>query len=185
MSLRTGRSGERLCPYVLRSSVGLTTMDIVTLHVLGSRMSVPLPSEEVFAFFAVADNLERSTPPELRFRILTPRPITVQEGAVIDYGLRLFGVPLRWRSLISRWEPPVGFVDRQVRGPYRFWEHTHRFRDDGAGATIAEDVVRYRLPFAPVGEIVHPLVRPQLERIFRYRRAAVRGCLPGALRTLL
>jgi ligand-binding SRPBCC domain-containing protein len=148
-------------------------------------MSVPLLREEVFAFFANAANLERITPPELSFRILTPQPIPVHEGALIDYGLRLFGVPLRWQALISRWEPPVGFVDEQLRGPYRVWEHTHRFRDGGGGVTIVEDVVRYGMPFAPLGEIFHPAVRLQLERIFRYRRAAVRACLLGASHTFL
>ena len=104
---------------------------------------------------------------------------------MIDYGLRLFGVPLRWQALISRWEPPVGFVDEQLRGPYRVWEHTHRFRDGRGGVTIVEDVVRYGMPFAPLGEIFHPAVRLQLERIFRFRRAAVRACLLGASHTFL
>jgi ligand-binding SRPBCC domain-containing protein len=147
-----------------------------TLHILRTRMSVPLPREGVFAFFSDVANLQRITPPELRFRILTPQPLPMREGTLIDYRLRLFGVPLRWKARILGWQPPTGFVDEQVHGPYRLWEHTHSFYDEG-DETIVEDVVRYGLPFWPIGEIAHPIVRLQLGHIFRFRQSAVRRSL--------
>lgn len=132
---------------------------------------LPLPPEELFPFFADAGNLDAITPKWLNFRIVTPRPIEMREGALIDYKLRVRGMPLRWRTLIREWNPPHSFVDEQIRGPYRQWIHRHTFEPQNGG-TLARDIVHYAVPF---DFIAHPLfVRRDIERIFAYRQQALR-----------
>ena len=143
-------------------------------HVLTRTQRLPGPPEAVFPFFAEAANLEAITPPWLKFRIVTPTPIEMRPGARIEYRLRLHGVPVSWLTEIEEWEPGVRFVDRQIRGPYTLWHHTHTFTDDGSGGTLMEDTVRYALPLGPLGELAHRLfVARDLRRIFDYRAAAV------------
>ena len=138
---------------------------------LTNELWLPLPPEEVFPFFADAGNLERLTPPSLRFQILTPPPIEMAVGTLIDYRIRLRGVPMRWQSEITEWEPPYRFVDEQRRGPYRLWVHEHTFTAQDGG-TLARDIVDY---VVLGGVIVQRLfVAPELNRIFEYRNAALK-----------
>ena len=147
-------------------------------HVLERRQRVEVPADRAFAFFADARNLEAITPPWLRFRVLTRGAITMRRGTLIDYRLRLHGLPLRWRTRIEDWEPPRRFVDVQLRGPYAVWVHTHTFEPAGAGAVVIADRVRYALPFGRLGELARALVvRRDLERIFDYRSRAIAGRL--------
>ncbi|MEA2214184.1 MAG: hypothetical protein QOF83_4132 [Solirubrobacteraceae bacterium] len=143
------------------------------VHRLEREQRVERPVGEVFAFFAAARNLERLTPRWLSFAVLTPEPIDMHVGTLIDYRLRVHGIPLRWQSRIEEWDPGRSFVDRQLRGPYGLWHHRHTFVVDGED-TIVHDAVDYGLPLSPLGEMAHPLfVRRDLERIFEYRRQAV------------
>ena len=140
---------------------------------------VRAPLTDVFAFFSRAHNLEELTPPFLRFEVLTPEPIRMAPGTLIDYRLRLRGVPMRWRTLIEAWEPGRMFVDRQLRGPYALWHHTHEFEPHPEG-TLVRDAVRYEIPFGALGVIARALfVRRDLERVFDYRREAVVRLLEG------
>ncbi len=146
-------------------------------RILESVQFVGRPLPEVFAFFSDAGNLERITPGFLHFRILTPRPVAMRTGALIEYRIRLFGIPLRWESVIETWEPPARFVDVQRRGPYALWHHLHEFRAV-PGGTLVVDRVRYALPMGILGEIGHALfVRRSLGRIFGHRREAIGAIL--------
>ncbi|HYP48456.1 MAG TPA: SRPBCC family protein [Thermoleophilaceae bacterium] len=144
------------------------------VHRLERTQHIALPPEQVFAFYADAHNLEAITPPWLGFRIVTPGEIEMRPGALIEYRLVVHRVPVRWLTRIESWDPGHGFVDAQVRGPYKLWHHTHSFEPDGNGGTIMRDLVRYALPLGPLGALAHlALVRRDLERIFEFRQAAV------------
>ena len=143
------------------------------VHCIERTQFVPLPVGEVFGFFADAFNLEAITPPWLHFRILTQRPVVMREGTLIDYRLSLHRVPWRWRSRIDAWEPGRRFVDTQVRGPFRLWEHLHTFEERPGGTQIG-DLVRYRMPYRQLGACAHSaLIGRDLERIFDYRSEVV------------
>jgi ligand-binding SRPBCC domain-containing protein len=127
---------------------------------------LPHPVEEVFAFFSEARNLEKLTPPWLRFEVLTPAPIAMQAGTLIDYRIRVHGLPIHWRTEIVEWNPPHRFVDVQLRGPYTLWHHTHIFGAH-AGGTLCHDQVRYR---PRGGALMNWLfVRRDVSNIFGYR----------------
>jgi ligand-binding SRPBCC domain-containing protein len=129
----------------------------------------PRSMEEVFPFFDDPQNLPRITPPALHFKITGMTPEVIREGTIITYRMKWFGIPYRWKTLIELWEPGEQFVDTQVSGPYILWHHTHTF-ESCQGGVFMTDRVRYRLPFGPVGVLLHTLiVKRQLNTIFDYR----------------
>ena len=142
----------------------------MTLH---TETMVPASLRDTFEFFADASNLQRLTPPWLDFSVVTGMPVVMRVGTEIDYRIRLYGVPIPWKSRIDVWEPGVRFVDRQLIGPYRWWHHEHRF-EERADGTLVVDHVRY----APrVGWLSGRFVRRDLQRIFAYRQEALRQLL--------
>lgn len=134
---------------------------------LRSKLWLPRSVDEVFPFFSDAHNLQALTPDTLSFEILTPAPIEMRAGTLIDYRLRLYGIPLSWKSEITVWDPPFRFVDEQRRGPYKLWKHEHTFVESNGGVELG-DVVDY----APVigGRPIDRLfVQRDLRKIFGYR----------------
>jgi ligand-binding SRPBCC domain-containing protein len=153
----------------------------VKVHLLERSQRVEVPAKGAFAFYGDALNLEPLTPPWLHFEVTNPDGLVLREGALLDYRLKLHGVPIRWQTLIKTWEAPSRFVDIQLKGPYALWEHTHTFEPAGDGSTVIRDRVRYALPFGPLGAIAHRLfVRRDLNRIFDYRRDAVASRIAAA-----
>jgi len=142
-------------------------------YVIDEKVWVPRPLDEVFEFFSQPENLGALTPPELSFDILTPSPVPMAEGALIDYRITLGPVPMNWRTLIERYDPPNSFVDVQLRGPYAVWRHEHTFEAVDGGTSI-RDRIDYAMPFGPIGAVAHALiVKRRLERIFSFRRDTV------------
>ena len=146
-------------------------------YLLTANLVLNRPLEEVFDFFSRAENLEAITPSFLHFKIVTPQPIEMMPQALIDYRLRLHGIPIKWRTEISEWEPPHRFVDRQIWGPYKKWHHTHTFASIDAHTTLAKDRVHYIPRF---GSLTHRFfVKPDLLNIFGYRQQRLAELLGG------
>ena len=141
----------------------------MNVYTLIQRQLVRRPLGEVFAFFSRPENLERLTPKALGFRILTPTPIDMKEGAVIEYSIRILAVPVRWTTLITLYEPPNRFIDLQQKGPYAYWHHTHTFTATPDG-TLITDEVQYAMPYGLLGRIARAFfVERQLGNIFLQR----------------
>lgn len=143
------------------------------VYTLTHTQSIDRPLREIFSFFENPENLSRLTPQSLNFKILTPPPIIMKAGTLIDYTIEVFKIEHRWRTLITAYEPPYRFVDEQLEGPYSFWHHTHTFSESGK-MTVIKDEVRYALPLGWIGGIARELiVKKQLEEIFNYREKAI------------
>ena len=149
-------------------------------YTLRREQFIPRPLDEVFAFFSDAANLQKITPRWLNFKILTPGPIHIEPGTLLNYRLKWHGFPIAWRTRIETWNPPHAFTDVQIRGPYRLWHHTHTFSAE-AGGTRMIDLVNYELPLGVLGAIANRFgVRRDLDRVFDYRQRVIASLFPPA-----
>jgi len=145
----------------------------VKRYVLRQTQTVPCPLEKVFPYFEHPQNLEAMTPSSLKMEIITPPPIEMRKGALFDYIVKVRGLPMRWTTLITHYDPPHRFIDVQLRGPYAYWHHTHTFEARGAHTVLTDEVV-YMMPFGPFGQLAHALfVKYDLANIFKFRRSVV------------
>ncbi len=148
-------------------------LNILKIYELKRQVFIPASIGDVFSFFSDAENLEGITPSWLNFRILTPLPIKMEKHVLIDYSINLMGVRMTWKTEITTWQPPEGFVDRQIKGPFRVWEHTHQFAELEQGTRMT-DIVRYAVPGFVFAPLIHFFfIRPRLEKIFSFREESI------------
>jgi uncharacterized protein (TIGR01777 family) len=141
-------------------------------HELYAEQWIPKPKKDVFEFFSDEKNLELLTPEILNFKVLRKSTEKIEENTLIDYNLKIRGIPAHWRTRIEEWQPGAKFVDTQLSGPYKKWHHTHLFEELGSG-TLITDRVLYQLPFKPLGNVALPIVKKDISRIFEFRRKVI------------
>ena len=147
------------------------------IYELNKAQFINQPIDVVFNFFSKPENLALITPSKLAFKILTPTPITINKGTLIDYTIRLMRFPVHWRTLITKYNPPYEFVDEQIKGPYLFWHHTHTFKAVNGGSEI-KDKVKYSIPMGYLGQFIHKIwIKKDLEKIFEYRKKVIEKLL--------
>jgi ligand-binding SRPBCC domain-containing protein len=150
-------------------------MTMSKLRIISRETLVNKQIDEVFEFFTKAENLNIITPPELNFKIITSLPIEMKKGTLIDYKIKLSGIQFSWKTEITLWEPPFGFIDTQLKGPYKIWIHEHIFVSQGNG-TVVKDIVSYLPPGWLIEPVIHKLVvKKKLEQIFDYRQNKIKS----------
>ena len=155
----------------------------VRVYALNCEMLVQRPLKEIFAFFENPANLAKITPPWLSFNIVT-KDVPMGKNAQFDYVIKWLGLPMKWRSLITTYDPPRSFSDEQLIGPYKTWNHEHSFEETGRGVVVG-DHLTYSLPMGPLGAIAQSvMVKRQLLSVFRYRQTALAKIFPGATEEL-
>ena len=154
------------------------------IYRLKSKQIINKNINEVFNFFSKPENLPLITPKKMKFSIITPQPIEMKEGALIDYTLKIMGAPIRWTTLIIKYDPIKIFVDQQLKGPYSMWHHTHNFKAINDRETLIEDVVAYAIPFGFLGRMIHSLwIKQDLENIFKYRSEKINQIFDSHLKS--